>query len=73
MSHTEEVLTRYLHLPGAGFDNPLVDKASQFLVRRRDPQFPSLPYLVPPELSWHQVHAGSSGNSNANEIIMTLK
>lgn len=73
LRRTEEVLTRYLYLPGAGFHNCLVDKASQFLVRRRDSQVPSLPYLVPPERSWHQVHAGNRGNSNANEILMTLK
>lgn len=31
-----------------------------------------LPYVVPPELSWRQVHDGSHSNHNTNDI-MTLK
>lgn len=39
----------------------------------QDPLFDFLPYLVPVELSWHQMHVGSGSNCNANEILMTLK
>lgn len=59
--------------PGAGIGDILLTGFIDLLLLARTLHFPLfLPYLVPLELSWHQIHDGNHSNCNANEIIMTL-